>query len=663
MKQTLFCLLLLNFSLYAIAQKNYVVKSPDERVQVIVSVDKEQVKYQILHEGDVIIRPSTIAMQLSNGKGFGIRPTVRSTKSYNIKQQISSPIYKRSQIEDYYNEMEIKFKGDYLLLFRAYNEGAAYRFVSTGKKEFTVANEIAEFNLGSNYPAYIPYVKIGKTFEQQFFNSFENTYTYTPISQWESQKLAFLPILMEGVNGKKIAITEADLEHYPGMFLCNEDASNTLKGVFAPYPKTVEQGSGYNNLQGVIKEREPYIAKSSGPQQFPWRVVIVSTKDRELLDNDLVYKLAAPSRIEDVAWIKPGKVAWDWWNNWNIYGVDFKSGINNETYQYYIDFASANHIEYVILDEGWAVNKKADLMQVVPEIDLVALTKYARSKQVGLILWAGYHAFNRDMENVCRHYADMGIKGFKIDFMNRDDQEMVDFYYKSAAVAAKYKLLVDFHGAYKPTGLQRTYPNVMNFEGVNGLEQLKWDKDVDQVTYDVTIPFIRQLAGPMDYTQGAMHNAIKREYAPVYANPMSQGTRCRQLATYIIFESPLNMLCDNPSNYMKEQECTDFIAAVPTVWDETVVLNGKIAQYTVIARKKDATWYVGALTNWDKRALELDLDFLGAGNYRAEIFKDGVNANKVGMDYKREIIDVPANKRLTISMAPGGGFVARIIKN
>jgi alpha-glucosidase len=661
MKQLLFYLLLLTGSLQAVAQKNYSVKSPDENLEVIVSIDKQEIKYQLIHRGETIIHPSIVAMQLTDRTGFGIEPKLKSSQTRNIKQTISAPVYKKALPEDYYNELELHFKGDYSLLFRAYDDGIAYRFVSTGKKDFVVVNETATFNFGQSLPAYIPYVKRGESFEQQFFNSFENTYTYTPIDRWDVRRLAFLPLLLERADGTKIAVTEADLEHYPGMYLHNDRTAGTLRGVFAPCPKTTKQG-GHNNLQMIVETREPYIARCRAGQCFPWRVVIVASKDRDLLNNDMVYKLASPSRIADPSWIKPGKVAWDWWNNWNIYGVDFPSGINNATYQYYIDFAAANRIEYVILDEGWAVNKKADLMQVVPEINLRELVAYASARNVGLILWAGYHAFDRDMENVCRHYAEMGIKGFKVDFMDRDDQQMVDFYYRTAATAAKYRLLIDFHGAYKPTGLQRTYPNVINIEGVNGLEQLKWNSDIDQVTYDLIIPFVRQLAGPMDYTQGAMRNAVRKEFVPIYANPMSQGTRCRQLAAYVVFESPLNMLCDSPTNYMKEQECTGFISDVPTVWDETLALDGSIGRYLAIARKKSSVWYVAALTDWQSRELKLDLSFLGPGNYKAEIFKDGVNAHKVAADYKKEIVDIPAHRTLKIAMAPGGGFVARIFK-
>ena len=378
----------------------------------------------------------------------------------------------------------------------------------------------------------------------------------------------------------------------------------------------------------------------------------------------MVWKLGAPADPgQDFSWVKPGKVAWDWWNAWNLYGVDFRAGINNDTYKYYIDFAQKHGIEYVILDEGWAVNLKAELMQVIPEIDLPVLCEYAKAHNVGLILWAGYYAFDRDMENVCKHYSEMGIKGFKVDFMDRDDQYMVDFYRRAAQTTAKYGLLIDFHGAFKPVGLNRTYPNVINYEGVHGLEQMKWSKPtVDQVTYDVTVPFIRMAAGPMDYTQGAMRNAAKKNYHPVNSEAMSQGTRCHQLAEYVVFDSPLNMLCDSPSNYMAEPECTEYIAGCPTVWDESVAVNGVLGRFITLARRSGDIWYVGSLNDWKARDLTLDLGFLGDGEWTMEIFRDGINADRAARDYKREYAPVPADRKVKIHMAPGGGWTARITK-
>lgn len=662
----LFILFFLCFSSASFSQKQFVLKSPDSKVQVEVFVNRT-IGYMVTHGGDRIIDKSPISMTVAGGESFGLNAKLISSSTRSVNQIINTAIYKKDKVVDNYNELTLKFKGDYQVIFRAYNDGLAYRFVSTAKKPFIIENEQAVFNFPADQKAYIPYVRGGYenqngSFEKQFYNSFENAYTYNELSKWDSRRLAFLPLVVEAANGKKVCILEADLLNYPGMYLYNGNASNTLTGVFAPYPKEIKQG-GHNMLQGEVQLREPFIAKFDGATNFPWRALVISENDSELTNNDMVYKLSTPAQSVDYSWIKPGKVAWDWWNDWNLYGVDFRAGINNKTYKYYIDFASEHGIEYVILDEGWAVNLQADLMQVVPEINLKELVDYAKSKNVGLILWAGYYAFNRDIEGICKHYSEMGIKGFKVDFMDRDDQLMVDFHHKAAKIASKYHMLIDFHGTYKPTGLQRTYPNVINFEGVNGLEQLKWStSELDQVTYDVTIPFVRMVAGPMDYTQGAMRNAAKNNYRPVNSEAMSQGTRCRQLAEYIIFESPLNMLCDSPSNYMQESECTGFISAVPTVWDNTIALDGKIAQYVAIARQKGNNWYVGAMTNWNGRQLELDLSFLGAGNYKGEVFRDGINADCAARDYVREVIDIPANKKLSISMASGGGYVVRIYK-
>jgi alpha-glucosidase len=536
----------------------------------------------------------------------------------------------------------------------------AYRFVTGFDSPFIVQNEQVVYNFPSDNKAFVSYVRgEHKSIESQYSNSFENLYEHINLSQWDKSRIAFSPLVVESVNNKKICLVESDLFNYPGMFFYNADGSASLTGKFALYPEDIQQG-GHNMLQDIVKSRENFIAKCEGKTAFPWRVLIVAEHDKDLANSDMVYKLATPSQ-GDYSWVKPGKVAWEWWNGWNIYGVDFKSGINNDTYKYYIDFASSEGIEYVILDEGWAVNLKADLMQVVPEINLEELAAYAKKKNVGLILWAGYYAFERDMENICRHYSEMGIKGFKVDFMDRDDQLMVDFHHRGARIAAKYKMLLDYHGTYKPTGLQRTYPNVINFEGVHGLEQMKWAGiETDQVTYDVIIPFTRMVAGPLDYTQGAMRNADKGNFRGINTEAMSQGTRCRQLAQYIIFESPLNMLCDNPSNYLREQECLGFITSVPTVWDNTVALDGKISEYIAIARQKGENWYVGAMTNWDEHTLELDLSFLGNGNYIAEIFRDGINANKVARDYKKEVVKIPSGRKFTVNMASGGGFAMKI---
>ncbi|WP_418550622.1 glycoside hydrolase family 97 protein [Parabacteroides goldsteinii] len=662
MKVQALLVFLLAGSMSLMAQKSYQLQSPDRKLQTVVTVG-DNVEFSLTHDGTEVLAPSAISMTLQNGEVLGAKPKVSKVTKGSVDKVIPSPFYKKAEVSDIYNEMTISFRGDYSIAFRLYNDGLAYRFITRKKGEIVVADEAATYNFLTDHKTFSAYVNSTKpTFEEQFSNSFEQPYVNEAITKLNDKRLMILPYLVDLGNGKKLCITEADLEDYPGMFLNNATDKPSLKSVHAPYPKVKQQG-GHNRLQMLVKEREDFIAKTKGNRSFPWRVFVVSENDKQLVDCDMVYRLASPSRVSDVSWIKPGKVAWDWWNDWNIYGVDFRAGINNDTYKYYIDFASEHGIEYVILDEGWAVNLEADLLKVIPEIDLPTIVSYAKSKNVDIILWAGFYAFDRDMENVVKHYADMGVKGFKVDFMDRDDQELINFLYRSAETCARYKMLVDFHGICKPTGLQRTYPNVINYEGVNGLEQLKWSPaSYDMVTYDVTFPFIRMVAGPVDYTQGAMRNATRANYRPVNSEPMSQGTRCRQLATYVIFESPLNMLCDNPTNYMREKECTEFIANIPTVWNETQVLDAKVSEYIAMARQHDDIWYLGALTNWEPREMELDLSFLGDGDYKLELFKDGINADRAACDYKKEIIPVPADRKLKIKMAPGGGYAAKIYK-
>ena len=666
MKKSL--ILMLALCSFAIAQAKPTQKqitSPDGTLKVTVTV-ADDIRWSVEDDGKRIIAPSQIAMQIGQSEVWGEKPSLRKATVGKIDEVIPSPLYKKSEVDNRCTTLTLAFKGDYAIELRAYDNAAAYRFISTRKGDYTVKNEVSEWDFAGDNTVYGSYVKFnrkgtGNAIEKQYYNSFENAYFVEPLKKMNPERLMFLPLLVE-VDDKKVCITESDLMSYPGMYLYNSNGDTTLEGNFAPYPDKVTQG-GHNMLQGEVQTRKPYIAEVSGPRSFPWRICIVADNDAELLDDDMVFRLSQPNAIGDTSWIKPGKVAWDWWNDWGLYGVDFEPGINNRTYEYYIDFAARNGIEYVILDEGWSVNKKADLMQVIPEIDVKHLCDYAKERGVGIVLWAGYWALNRDMEGVMKHYAEMGVKGFKIDFMDRDDQQMVDFYERAAVTAAKYKLMCDFHGAYKPCGLSRKYPNVVNYEGVNGLEQMKWSTiELDQVTYDVMIPFIRMVAGPMDYTQGAMVNAQKASYHASNSEPMSQGTRCRQLAMYVVFESPFNMLCDSPTNYEKEPVCTEFIAKIPTVWDETEALDGKVGEYCIIARRAGDVWYVGGMTNWDEREVEIDLSFLGEGNYAATEFVDGPNANKLGRDFLKKEIEVKGGSKLKVKMAQGGGFAMKIEK-
>lgn len=648
------CFITISVLTHAQKAKTYSLNSPDNNLEIKIDVE-EKITWSVLDQSQIILAPSAIAMHLQNGEVMGNNAHITSTKKENINTTIPALFYKKDTIADNYTQLTLNCKGDYGLIFRAYNDGVAYRFFAKKKDSIIVQSEDAEFNFNDDDSAWIPYSNDPHNGDK-YECSFENIYQHIPLSKFVKDTVAFAPVLIDLSNNKKALITEADLEDFPGMFLTNATSGFGLRADHAPY--ALEQLQNERNpVQALVTKRADYIAKTSGTRNFPWRVVIISSSDKDLLNSDMVYRLASPRRVEDVSWIKPGKVAWDWWNDWNISHVNFRAGINTETYKYYIDFASANHIDYILLDEGWSDDK--DIMKIVPAIDLKEIIRYATEKNVGVWLWMGSYPLDEKMNEIFTTYSKMGVKGFKIDFMDRDDQPMVDYYYRVAKTAAENHVMVDFHGAYKPTGLNRTYPNVVNIEGVHGMEQLKWGHD-DQVTYDVSIPFIRMVAGPMDYTPGAMRNATKDSYRPINSMPMSQGTRCHQLAMYIMFEAPFEMLSDNPTAYMKEQESTDFISAVPTTFDETIALDGKVSEYCVMARRKGDTWFVSAMNNWNARDITIDLSFLKNGNYEATVFSDGINADRDATDYKKEVKNVSSSEKLNIHLAPGGGWAARI---
>ena len=645
--------LALAFSALA-APKTYELFSPDGKNAVSVKVGAD-ITYTLSHGGQALLTDTPVSMEFSDGVVFGRGDKVRKATRSSVSAVQTPVLYRKTSIQENYNQLKLSFK-NFELIFRAYDQGVAYRFVSLLKGEREVKDEPVSLRFPGDWETLVSYTP-AEEFNDKFIQSFENQYSAHKLSGWEKDHLACLPLLVQA-GDLRLCLTEADLFHYPGLFL-RKGGDRELVGVHAPYPVEVQRRVGGRNLQEKILRRGDFIARVGGPQAFPWRIAAIAEQDIDLLQNDLVWLLAAPADDRDWSWIRPGKVAWDWWNDWNIGGVPFKAGINTETYKYYIDFAAKSGIEYVIMDEGWAVPWQADLLQIIPEIDLPEIIRYGAQKGVGIILWAGFGALKNDIPGLCRHFAQMGVKGFKVDFMDRDDQLMEEYMEEVARHAADNRLMVDFHGTHKPTGLQRTWPNVVNFEGVWGLEQLKWSPDADQVTHDVRLPFIRQVAGPMDYTQGAMRNATRGNYRAVYSEPMSQGTRCRQLALYMILESPLNMLCDTPTQYLREPECTAFIAGVPTVWDETVPICGKVGEYVAIARRKGGKWYIGALTDWNARDLEIDLGtILGGGSWQYESFSDGANADRLASDYRREEGTLSVPGKIKVHLAPGGGWAA-----
>lgn len=647
-------LLLIGNASLAAKEKKYVLSSPDGTLKVEISVGNE-LAYQVMHGNDTILSHSNIGLVLENGTIVGKTPRITGERRRKIKDNIESPFYRFKEFVATGNELDLKLKGGFGIIFRAYNEGVAYRFYTTQSSDIIIKEEQAEFNFKEDYTAYLPYTTNDK---KPMAMAYQNVYDITPLSKAQP-KLAFLPVTVD-CGSVKLTLLESDLEAYPGMFVQSQQGKYGLKGVFAPYPAKTDFYPW--RKQEYVTETTDFISRSRGSRSYPWRVLAITEKDTDMPVNNLVYALASPNRIGDTSWIKTGKVAWDWWNDWNLKGVPFKAGINMDTYKYYIDFASRNGLEFIVLDEGWYAPKSGDMLTVIPELDLPELIAYGKSKGVEIVLWTVFNVLDSQLEAACKKYADMGIKGFKVDFLDRDDQTAVEMVYRIAEMTARYKLTLDLHGIYKPTGINRTYPHIINFESVFGMEEVKWtDIKNNMPLYDVTFPYIRMMAGPVDYTPGAMRNATKADWRAMYYTPASMGTRCHQLAAYIVHDSPFTMLCDAPTNYLNEQECVDFIASLPVEVDSTFIASGELGKYIVTVRKKDVNWYIGGMTNWDERDVQLDFSFLPEGvSYTAVLFKDGVNANKQAEDYRKETIRIDKDSRLTLHLASGGGFAMKL---
>ena len=647
-------LLLIGNASFAAKEKKYVLSSPDGTLKVEISAGNE-LAYQVMHGNDTILSHSNIGLVLENGTIVGKTPRITGERRRKIKDNIESPFYRFKEFVATGNELDLKLKGGFGIIFRAYNEGVAYRFYTTQSSDIIIKEEQAEFNFKEDYTAYLPYTTNDK---KPMAMAYQNVYDITPLSKAQP-KLAFLPVTVD-CGSVKLTLLESDLEAYPGVFVQSQQGKYGLKGVFAPYPAKTDFYPW--RKQEYVTETTDFISRSHGSRSYPWRVLAITEKDTDMPVNNLVYALASPNRIGDTSWIKTGKVAWDWWNDWNLKGVPFKAGINMDTYKYYIDFASRNGLEFIVLDEGWYDPKSGDMLTVIPELDLPELIAYGKSKGVEIVLWTVFNVLDSQLEAACKKYADMGIKGFKVDFLDRDDQTAVEMVYRIAEMTARYKLTLDLHGIYKPTGINRTYPHIINFESVFGMEEVKWtDIKNNMPLYDVTFPYIRMMAGPVDYTPGAMRNATKADWRAMYYTPASMGTRCHQLAAYIVHDSPFTMLCDAPTNYLNEQECVDFIASLPVEVDSTFIASGELGKYIVTVRKKDVNWYIGGMTSWDERDVQLDFSFLPEGmSYTAVLFKDGVNANKQAEDYRKETIRIDKDSRLTLHLASGGGFAMKL---
>lgn len=643
----LFAALVLFFSISSLLAGEYTLQSPGEKTTVRVNVTGE-ITWQVSHGPVVIIKPSPISLKI-DGRELGVSAVVTGESRQNIDTEIVPVVReKRSVIRDNCNELTLEFEGGYSLVFRAYDDAAAYRWETRLKREITVEDETAAFRFAGDFPLYFQE-------EESFFTHSERESLLLNLSDITPERMACCPVLVDTGNGTRVAVTEAGLRDYAGMYLAGGSVANCLSGKF-PRFVTAEKKKTDRDVEPV--ERADYLATTQGERSFPWRVLIITDNDREILNNQTVFKLAPRQQIQDTSWIKPGKVAWDWWNYNNIYGVDFKAGVNTATYRYYVDFAARYGLEYIVLDEGWY--KLGDLLSDNPEVDLEEIVRYAKSKNVDVILWVVWKTLEDQWDEAFAKFSRLGISGIKVDFMQRDDQWMVNYYWRVAEECARHRMLVDFHGAYKPTGLRRAFPNVISREGVRGLENTKWGTAVNP-EHDLLIPFIRMLAGPMDFTPGAMVNMNRENFKPIFNQPMSMGTRCHQLAMYVIYESPLQMLADNPSNYYREPESMEFIEAVPTVWEETVVLDAAVSDYAVMARKEGGSWFIGAMTDDTARDLTINFsEFLPEGNWKMESWQDGINADRYGSDYLKKSSLVNSRDSLTIHLAPGGGWAAII---
>lgn len=634
----------------SVSATDIVVTSPDGKAVIRLNYSKGLL-LSVDYNNQQVMAPSPVGMSIKEYPEAFSNPVRRSVKRKLINREIVPVVAeKRSLIPEFYNEKEVWFKGRFGIKMRAYNDGVAWRLITRFPDSITVNNELVTLNMAAGDSVYY-----GD--EDNFVSHSERFYTCRQAGSVKSNQMGILPAVFRKVNGTIAAFTEADLLDYPGLYLLGSDKSDgSFTGIF---PKVVDVMKPTTDRDYGIISRKDYIARTAGKREFPWRAFGLAENEARLLENDIAYRLGSPCRLAETSWIRPGKVAWDWWNDWNISGVPFKSGINTDTYKYYIDFASANKLEYVVFDEGWS--KPEDLEKINPDMDMDALFVYAKQKNVGIILWVTGRALEEKFESSFAKFSKWGCVGVKVDFLCRDDQAMVNFYERVAKTAAGYHMLVDFHGAYKPTGFSRTYPNALTREGVKGLENVKWSKDITPA-HDCTIPFTRMFAGAMDYTPGAMHNENRKTFTINYSEPMSMGTRCHEMAKYVIYESPLQMLCDNPTNYLKEPECLSFIAKVPVTWDETKCINASISRFVTVARKHGTDWYLGSMTDFTSRSFDVPLSFLDEGQFSVTIFKDGINADRRAQDYTSETITVTNQSSIKLELAPGGGFVCKISK-
>lgn len=657
MKKKFLCSILVGLSLCAHCADTLSVSSPSGKICIKIWMKKE-LNFQVYENGISILEPSKANLLLTNNESFSDNNSIKSHSIKKVNSVIISPVpEKRKRIKDHYNLLSIVFRKHYKIEIRAYDDGVAYRFLTFFKDSITVQNEVASFHFPASSAAWFP--SIHKREDADIFHtSFEELYPLRRLDSIKNSDVGYTPVLVASPSDPKIGVAESDLEDYPGMFL-KGTASNVLEAIFAPYPLEEKMTTG-QYPQSLVTKRAGYIARTKGTRTFPWRILIIADQDKDLPSNDIVYRLASPSRIGDASWVKPGKGTDEWTINVNLFNVPFRSGVNTASYKYYIDFAKRFGFNRIMMDAGWSDNM--DLFKINPDINIDTLVAYAKEKGIKISMWTLATTLDRQLASALNRFNKWGVDFIMTDFMDRNDQKTVDFYYRIAKACAEHHIMIMYHGAFPPKGFNRTYPNNVTREGVLGSEY-NIGSNLASPEHDVTIPFTRMLEGSFDYEPGILNNATKKGFRPIEGMVMSQGTRCHQLAMFAVYDNPMEIFSGNPSQAWLEPKFTELLANIPTTWDETKIIDGKVGEYIITARQKGNEWFIGGMANWTPRDVEIKLDFLDSmATYDATICKDGINADRYAADYVLSDTTLQKNNVVKIHLAPGGGFVIKLTK-
>ena len=657
MKKYLLVAICVSFSATSWCLDTLSVCSPSGKICVKIWMGKD-LNYKIDFNGKSIMDPSVMDMLLAGNENFSFSNRIKSHSIKKVNNIIVSPVpEKRKNIPDNYNLMTIVFKQPYKVEFRVYDDGVAYRFLTAFKDSITVQNEIAQFNFPGKPFAYFP--GIHKRDDADIFHtSYEELYPLREVDSIAKSEMAYTPVLLVPESNPKIAITESDLEDYPGMFLSGT-GSSSFTGTFAPYPLEERLAPG-DYPQLVVTKRADYIARTKGTRSFPWRVMLIAEEDKQLPSNDIVYRLASPSKIGDASWVNPGKGTDEWIINVNLFNVPFRSGVNTASYRYYIDFAKRFGFDRIMMDAGWS--ETTDLFKINPDINMDSILSYAKEKGIKISMWTLAHTLNRQLDSALDRFNKWGVDYIMTDFIDRDDQKTINFYHKIAKACADHHIMIMYHGAYPPKGFNRTYPNNVSREGVLGSEYNIWSNKPTP-PHDVTLPYTRMLAGFFDYEPGILNNATQKGFRQIEGMVQSQGTRCHQLAMFVVYDNPMELFSGNPSQGWEEPKFMELLGSIPSTWDETNILDGKVGQYIVTARQKGTNWFIGGMTDWSARDIDIKFDFLDAdANYKVTICKDGVNADRYAADYILSDTTIKKNDAIKIHLAPGGGFLIKLEK-